>query len=274
LLKSYLNFVHFYFEMQYLKHILLLLPFFAFAQQSIETTFVNKTELNVETLVGIDNFETTYYLNNNELFKTENGNVVSTYSNIQLGQITSVNTFNPLKIVVFYKAFNTIVILDNRLSEMFKLDFNTIQPFKDITHITTGIDNTIWLFNQTTQQLENYDYKANVTRIKALPIQSEVIDLKSNYNFSWLLTKDYLYSYNYVGSLLSKIKNTGFTKLIQTNGNLILQKENQLFYLPKDTEVFLELKIPKLLIKQFFVTNETVYIYDDEFLYQYRLKIN
>ena len=269
-----MNFVHFYLEMQYIKHIFFLFPFLAFAQQSIEVSFVKKTKLNIETLVGIDNFETTYYVINNELFKSEKGIVLSTYSNIQLGQITSVNTFNPLKIVVFYKAFNTVIILDNRLSEMFKLDFNTIQPFKDITHITTGIDNTIWLFNQTTQQLENYDYKANATRIKALPIQSEVIDLKSNYNFSWLLTKDYLYSYNYVGSLLSKIKNTGFTKLIQTNGNLILQKENQLFYLPKDTEVFLELKISKLLIKQFFVTNETVYIYDDEFLYQYRLKIN
>jgi len=266
-----LNFVHFYLEMKY---IFFLFSFSTLAQQSIEVSFVKKTKLNIETLIGIDNFETRYYVTNNELLKSEKGIVLSTYSNIQLGHITSANTFNPLKIVVFYKAFNTVVILDNRLSEMFKLDFNTIQPFKDITHLTTGIDNTIWLFNQTTQQLENYDYKANVTRIKALPIQSEVIDLKSNYNFSWLLTKDYLYSYNYVGSLLSKIKNTGFTKLIQTNGNLILQKENQLFYLPKDTEVFLELKIPKLLIKQFFVTNETVYIYDDEFLYQYRLKIN
>ncbi len=269
-----MNFVHFYLEMQYIKHIFFLFPFLTFSQQSIEVSFVKKTKLNIETLVGIDNFETTYYVTNNELLKSEKGIVLSTYSNIQLGQITSVNTFNPLKIVVFYKAFNTVFILDNRLSEMFKLDFNTIQPFKDITHITTGIDNTIWLFNQTTQQLENYDYKANVTRIKALPIQSEVIDLKSNYNFSWLLTKDYLYSYNYVGSLLSKIKNTGFTKLIQTNGNLILQKINQLFYLVKDTELFLELKISKLLIKQFFVTNETMYIYDDEFLYQYRLKIN
>jgi len=257
-----------------MKYIFFLFSFSTLAQQSIEVSFVKKTKLNIETLIGIDNFETRYYVTNNELLKSEKGIVLSTYSNIQLGHITSANTFNPLKIVVFYKAFNTVVILDNRLSEMFKLDFNTIQPFKDITHLTTGIDNTIWLFNQTTQQLENYDYKANVTRIKALPIQSEVIDLKSNYNFSWLLTKDYLYSYNYVGSLLSKIKNTGFTKLIQTNGNLILQKENQLFYLPKDTEVFLELKIPKLLIKQFFVTNETVYIYDDEFLYQYRLKIN
>ena len=266
-----MNFVHFYLEMKY---IFFLFSFSTLAQQSIEVSFVKKTKLNIETLVGIDNFETRYYVTNNELLKSEKGIVLSTYSNIQLGHITSANTFNPLKIVVFYKAFNTVVILDNRLSEMFKLDFNTIQPFKDITHLTTGIDNTIWLFNQTTQQLENYDYKANVTRIKALPIQSEVIDLTSNYNFFWLLTKDYLYSYNYVGILLSKIKNTGFTKLIQTNGNLVLQKENQLFYLVKDTEIFLELKIPKLLIKQFFVTNETVYIYDDEFLYQYRLKIN
>lgn len=260
--------------MKHTKYILFLLPFFAFAQQSIETTFVNKTKINAEVIIGVDNFENFYYLKNTELVKKQKSNIISTYSNIQLGYISTVNIFNPLKINLFYKAFNTVVILDNRLSEMFKLDFNTIQPFKDITHITTGIENTIWLFNQTTQQLENYDYRANVTRIKALPIQSEVIDLTSNYNFSWLLTKDYLYSYNYVGSLLSKIKNTGFTKLIQTNGNLVLQKENQLFYLAKDTEIFLELKIPKLLIKQFFVTNETVYIYDDEFLYQYRLKIN
>ena len=157
---------------------------------------------------------------------------------------------------------------------MFKIDFNTLQPFKDITHISTGNDNTIWLFNQNTQQLENYDYKTNATRVKTLPIQNEVIDLKSNYNYCWLLTNDYLYTYNYVGSLLSKIKNSGFTKLAQVNGNLILKKENKLFYLAKDTNLFREIKTPKLLINQFFVTNETLYIYDDEFLHQYKLKTN
>jgi len=260
--------------MQYLKHIFLLLPFFAFAQQSIETTFINKTELKAESIIGVDNFETTYYINNNELFKTERGIVSSTYSNIQLGYITSVNTFNPLKINLFYRAFNTVIILDNQLSEMFKIDFNTVQPFKDITHISTGSDNTLWLFNQNTQQLENYDFKTNTTRTQTLPIQGKVLDLKSNYNFCWLLTKNYIHTYNYISSLLSKVKNTGFTKLVETNGNLILQKENQLFYLAKGTEIFIEIKIPKLLIKQFLVTNETLYIYDNEFLHEYRLKIN
>ena len=267
-------FVHFYLEMQYLKYIFFIIPILTFAQQSIETSFVKKTQLNVDVLVGIDNFESSYFIKNNELFKTEKDLVLSTYSNIQLGHITSANTFNPLKINLFYKDFNTVIILDNRLSLMFKMDFNRLQPFKDITHISIGNDNSIWLFNQNTQELENYDYKTNTTRIKTLPIQSEILDLKSNYNFCWLLTKDFIYTYNYVGSLLSKIENNGFTKLIQTNGNLILQKGNQLFYLAKETETIIELEIPKLLIKQFLVTNETLYIYDDGFLHEYRLKFN
>jgi len=269
-----LIFVHFYFEMQYIKYILLLFSFLNFAQQSIEVSFVNKIKLNIETLVGVDNYETAYYINNNELLKTKNDKILFTYSNIQLGKITSANTFNPLKINLLFKNFNTVIILDNRLTEMFKIDFNTLQPFKDITHISTGNDNTIWLFNQNTQQLENYDYKTNTTRVKTLPIQNEVIDLKSNYNYCWLLTNDYLYTYNYVGSLLSKIKNSEFTKLAQVNGNLLLKKENKLFYLAKDTKIFREIKTPKLLINQFFVTNETLYIYDDEFLHQYKLKTN
>ena len=267
-------FVLFYLEMKSLQLILLLFSFLTFAQQSLEVSFVKKTELNIDALVGIDNFENSYYLNNNELIKTEKGIVLYTYSNIQLGKITSINTFNPLKINLFYKDFNTVVILDNRLTEIIRIDFNRLQPFRNITHVSIRNDNTIWLFNQNTQGLENYNYKTNTTLVKTLPIQSDVLDLISNYNFCWLLTKDYLYSYNYVGSLLIKIKNTGFTKFEQINQNLILQKENQLFYLVKDSETFIELEIPKLLIKQFLVTNETLYIYDDEFLHEYRLKFN
>ena len=87
--------------MKHIKYILFLFPFFSFSQLSIETTLVKKTVFNVETLVGIDNFETTYYLNNNELFKTEKNKILFTYSNILLNYITTVNTFNPLKILVF-----------------------------------------------------------------------------------------------------------------------------------------------------------------------------
>ena len=258
-----------------MKYLLCLLSFFCFAQTKpiIETTFLDKTPIVENSLIDIDNFNTSYYLTGNTFVKETTDNILS-YSNIQLGNITSANTFNSLKINLFYKDFNTVVILDNRLAEIFKIDFNTNKNYKSISNISTGSDSSIWVYNQDAQQLELFDYKANKTRVFTLPILSNVLDLKSNYNYCWLLTSDYLYKYNYFGSQVFKMKNDGYTKMIQTNENTILQRENSLFYLINDTTQPIEIKLPKLLIKAFFVNDETLYIYDNEFLYKYQLKTN
>ena len=48
-------------------------------------------------------------------------------------------------------------------------------------------------------------------------------------------------------------------------------KENKLFYKAKSAETIVKVKIPELLISQFFVTNETLYIYDGKNVNQYQL---
>ncbi|MFK7782645.1 MAG: hypothetical protein AB8B90_09845, partial [Psychroserpens sp.] len=133
---------------------------------------------------------------------------------------------------------------------------------------------TLWIFNVDFQQLELYDYKTNTTRFSAVPVQSLVLDLESDYNFCWLLTENYLYQYNYFGSMISKIENTGFTEISKSNGHLILKKEDNLYFKHKKKEEILPLNLPKLLINQFLLTNETLYIYDLEKLHTYQLKIN
>ena len=87
--------------------------------------------------------ETLYYLDDNAIYKQSKDGTNINFSNYQLGNVTSANTFNPLKINLFYQDFNYVIILDNRLAEIFKLDFNSIQPYKNITHISTGFDNTL-----------------------------------------------------------------------------------------------------------------------------------
>lgn len=251
----------------------LFIPCSIFSQETIETSFIKKTGLKADTFISSNNFETLYYIKNNALYNQSSNNTLS-YSNIQLGNITSANTFNSLKINIFYKDFNTAVILDNRLAEIFKIDFNTIKPYKSISHVSTGHDNTLWVFNQDTQQLELYDYKANTTRAQTLPIKSNVLDIKSNYNYCWLLTEEALLIYNYFGSLIQKTKNTGYTSICESNGNLILKKDNSLFYLKKGTENMVPISTSNLLINQFFVTNETLYIYNNKILQQYQLKTN
>ena len=258
--------------MKKLFYIILLFSFSVFAQESITAEFIEKTPFKADSIIDIDNFKTIYFLKNNALIRLRDKKTIN-YSNIQLGNITSINAFNPLKINVFYKAFNAVIVLDNRLAEVFKIDFNQLKEYKNVTHISTGYDNTIWVFNQDLQQLELFDYKLNKTRAKTLPVQSEVLDITSNYNSCWLLTRNFLYQYNYVGSLIQKIENTGYTKINESDENIFLKKENALFLLPKNSKVVLPIKISNLLINQFFVTNQNLYIYSDETLHQYQLKI-
>ncbi|WP_290699684.1 hypothetical protein [Lacinutrix sp.] len=258
--------------MKLLHFILFLITFSAYAQNDIKSKLETTTEFKVDSIIGIDNFGTTFFTLNNTLIKKQEDKLLK-YSNVQLGTITSANSFNPLKINVFYKAFNTVIILDNRLAEIYKIDFNQTEDYKNVSHVSVGSDNTIWVFNQDLMQLELYDYRTNTTRARTLPIENNLLDMVSNYNSCWLLTKKYIYKYNYFGSLVSKTPNNGYTNIKESNENIIFKKNNTLFYHAKNSEITKSIGITNLLISQFFVTNEIVYIYTDKVLYQYQLKL-
>jgi hypothetical protein len=259
--------------MKFIKFFILLLSSSIVAQTSITAKLIKKEALNVDKIVDIDNFGTTYYINNSTFYLQTKDKTIN-YSNVQLGDITSANTFNSLKINLLYKDFNSVVVLDNRLAEIVKINFNFLEPFRNLTHVSTANDNAVWLFNQNTQQLELFDYISRKTIAKTLPINDTVIDITSNYNFCWLMSSTFIYAYNYFGSLIYKIPNNGYTSLKVSHENLFLLKENQIFFKGKNTTKIKEIKLPQLLINQFLVTNETLYIYDDEFLYQYQLITN
>jgi len=259
--------------MQKLVYLFLFFSLFCFSQQQITATIIDSTKIEVKDIFGIDTFGTLYYSTENNSFQKKTKDTIITYSNFQLGDITSANTFNPLKIVLFYKDFNTIVILDNRLAEISKVDFNTIQPYKNVSFVSSGFDNMLWLFNEDFQYLELYDYKSKKIKLKTVPIQSNVLDLKSDYNYCYLLTENNLYVYNYFGSLIHKIKNTGYESLAFSKAHLLLKKDNKLYLLGKNETTIQPIEHPKMLIKQFLVTNETLYIYDRELLRYYQLKI-
>lgn len=246
---------------------------FCFSQQQITATLKDSTIIEAKDIFGIDEFGTFYYATENNSFHKKTKDTTITYANFQLGEITSANTFNSLKINLFYKDFNTVVILDNRLAEVSKVDFNTIQPYKNVSFVSSGFDNSLWLFNQDFQYLELYDYKSKKIKLKTVPVQSDVLDLKSDYNYCYLLTENHLYVYNYFGSLIQKIKNVGYERLAFSKAHLLLKKAEQLFILEKNKTEIQPIEHPKMLINQFLVTNETMYIYDEKLLRHYQLKI-
>ena len=70
--------------------ITLLFSISIFSQESIETRFIEKTILNIDKLVDVDDFNTIYYIDNDVFYKRNNDKTIS-YNNLQLGNITSAN---------------------------------------------------------------------------------------------------------------------------------------------------------------------------------------
>ena len=259
--------------MKHVFYLILLFYCWGFSQTSLTAKLVESTPFDWDSFVGVDPFESLYFLKSNTLFK-KNSHGLQNYSNLDKGAISDVSVFNALRLALFYKDFNSVTLLDNRLAELISIDFNTISPLRTVSHISYGNDSSFWLFDSNTLQLELFDYNTLKTRVKTNPLQTEIRTLDSDYNNCWVLTEKELHCYNYVGSLISKLPNPDFTDLKLWNGILFLKKENSIYYKLKDSETFLNLNLSKVLVKQFFVTNQTLYIYDDEFLYHYQLLNN
>ena len=259
-----------------MKHTLYLILFFnclGFSQTSLSADLTTSTPFEWDAFVGVDSFESIYFLKSNTLFK-KNSQGLQNYSNLDKGAIEEVSVFNALKLALFYKDFNSVTLLDNRLAELITIDFNTLNPLRTLSHISNGNDTTFWLFDSNTLQLELFDYNTSKTRVKTSPFQNEILGLDSDYNYCWVLLENELHCYNYMGSLISKLSHEGFTDLKLWNGILFLLKENMIYYKQKNSDSFLILNLPKVLVKQFFVTNQTLYIYDEEFLHHYQLLNN
>ena len=253
--------------------ILLLISVFVQSQSDLSVQFLKKTSVDWDHFVGVDPFDALYYIKNQSLVKDNNGKVQQ-YSNLQLGAIDHVNIFNTLKIVVHYKDFNSVVLLDNRLAEINIVSFNEVLPFRDITAVSYANENTLWLYNAITLQLELFDYDTQNTQLKSLPIEDEPHALAGDYNNVFALTPSTIYHYNYTGSIIQTIAHQGFDKFQLNNDRLFLKKDNALYCIKSNSSKITPIKIPKILVKQFFVMNQTLYIYDGEFLHYYQLLNN
>ena len=254
-------------------YILILFNCWLFGQTTLSANLVESVPHKWDRFAGVDQFESLYFLKSKALFK-ENSETLQSYSDLNKGAISTVSTFNPLKLALLFRDFNSVTLLDNRLAELASIDFNALSPLRTLTHISYGNDTTFWVFDSNTLQLELFDYTISTSRVKTAPLKSEILALDSDYNYCWVLLKDELQCYNYMGSLITKLPNQGFTDLKLWNGILFLKKENAIYYKPKESAVFLTLGLSKILVKQFFVINQTLYIYDEEFLHHYQLLNN
>src|SRR5690554_4049882 len=133
----------------------------------------SSTPLVADKFIGFDSFKNTYFVEDRVLHKQgPDGSFI--FNALQLGRISSVDIINPLKVVVFFQDTNTVVFLDNKLSEIQRLNFNNLPSFMNVSTATNAGNNSLWIFNVDTQQLELYNYSSNLNTTVSQPFAGKL----------------------------------------------------------------------------------------------------
>ncbi len=134
--------------------------------QEIQTELVSKTPLIADRFIGVDELENIYYIKNNILHK-KNIREDLVYSNVELGEITSVNINNPFKIILLYKDYNSVVVLDNKLNELTQaITF----PDTNISLVSYASENDLWVYSKDNNILQLYNYQNKTINLTTQPL--------------------------------------------------------------------------------------------------------
>jgi len=111
--------------------------------------------------IETDKLGNCYLINKNSITKfDENLKLLNTYQEKILGEITSVDVSNIFKNLVFYKDFSTIIILDNNLSEINRINLNNLNILEPLT-ICKSSKNGFWIYDNSQKKIFYLDEKLN-----------------------------------------------------------------------------------------------------------------
>jgi hypothetical protein len=177
----------------------------AFAKAQLPQTPINvEISLKADHFYGVDDFNNIYYSTNNVFYKTPNADNTATqpqqFYDVQLGELTTVDLINPLKILLFYRDTQTIVLLDNRLNESLRINLASLKPYRYFEFATLAGERRFWLYNMDLQRLELFDYLNDKLIWSSPVIKDKVRTMLSDYNYCHLITDKGIASYNNYGS--------------------------------------------------------------------------
>lgn len=136
----------------------------SFAQKAISDSFVLiKTYNGTIADVVMDNLDNLYIISSAGQIKKLNaaGDSVGIYNQIKdYGKLYTIDVSNPLKLLLFYKEFSTVVILDRFLSSQSVLDLRRFSILS-ASAIGNSYDNKIWVYDEYDNKLKKIDEQGN-----------------------------------------------------------------------------------------------------------------
>lgn len=199
---------------------------FSFAQFKILNKISFKEGI---TDIQIDHYGFIYQLNYDNLLKLNSkGEIIYSYSNKLLGDISQIDVTNPLRPLLFYKDQGIITVLDNTLSQQKQeISLNEIGLYQAKCIANSNFDNGIWLYDIDINEIIKIDHLSNIIyRSGNLSVildkmSSPVISLYEKNKKLYAITKNKVYVLDQFGSLIKTVTISASNGLIVNENNLV-----------------------------------------------------
>jgi hypothetical protein len=267
-----------------IKHIFFALAFF-YASQSFAD---GDTALHLQQTKFIAANFTDFYADNlgniycitpdNQVKKINtNGDSLAVFNDVkQYGKIFSIDVTNPLKILVYYKDFSSILILDRFLNTIAVIDLRQ-SNILEARAVAGSYDGNIWVFDELDAKIKKLDYNGNIL------LQSADFRLLFSDNFSPSKIIDnnsglFLYDpkqgwkmFDYYGGFKKNILYTDW-KDVQVSDNILSGRDSTTIFYAQTSSWQFSKAVPDISlsnviktqfrVNQFFtLTKEGIFIY-------------
>lgn len=257
------------------KHlILLILCFwnaFGFSQNTIPTEKLDINTWEIDIFLGFDNQKNHYGIKNNVIIKRSTSDFE--YKNVGLGKIYNVDFQNPLQIVVFYKDFNTVVLLDNQLNEIKRIDFNLIPELVQLEAVGLSAQNQLWVYDGISNKIGLYNITNDYLKWISTPLKSGLKNYCSDYTFFyWLDHTNQLFTSSIYGSINTLGTLPKYDKIqLLNNSTALYLFENEIYFNEITKDKSSKIKLAENFVNNFFFKDGILAIFTQNKITNYKL---
>ena len=197
----------------------LLFTFWVTATAQTDSLFKPLTKIKADIVAfAADNFDNIYLLNSYDQLKKidANGDSVAVFNNVRkYGKVAQIDVSNPLRVLLYYKDFSTVVILDRLLNVRSTIDLRKQDIFQ-VQAICLSYDNKIWLYDEFEHKLKKIDEDGKIlfatTDFRQLFDEAfSFTSICDQDGFLYLYDKNKgVYIFDYYGSLKNIFSFTGY----------------------------------------------------------------
>ncbi|HSB94388.1 MAG TPA: hypothetical protein VLC28_14795 [Flavitalea sp.] len=185
----------------------------------------------------VDNLGNLYLVSQNGQLKKNSpqGDSLGVFNNLRrYGKLHSVDISNPLKVLLYYRDFQTVVILDRFLNTRSTVDLRRVGLYQ-VKAVAQSYDNNIWIYDEQESKLKKVGDDGRILDqttdfrllFDSVPSPTNIID--QNKQLYLYDSAKGVYIFDYYGGFRKRIQFTGWTDFTVIN-QMILGRDGKYLY--------------------------------------------